>query len=75
MRMMGRYECRSYWTGFITPDLIKVAYTFRKLLRQDFPGPLPIQLRHGDEISFGNGEVEDVERLGGGPLPVLCNLP
>ena len=57
---------------FITPNLIKVAYTFKKLLRSDCPGPGFIQLRNNDKIPFGTGP--DGERLGGGPSPALCNL-
>ena len=61
-----------YWTGLIISDFIKVTYTFRKLLRKDFPSPGLIKLKDGDKIQFGQGEVK--EKLGGGPLPVLCNL-
>ncbi|KIM76455.1 hypothetical protein PILCRDRAFT_826234 [Piloderma croceum F 1598] len=49
----------------------KIIYTFRKLLREDSLGPGCIQLRHGDAISFGSGQAEE---LGSGPSPVLCNL-
>jgi hypothetical protein len=43
-------------------------------LYPDFPGPGFIRLRDGDKIPFGKGKAEDVNRLGSGPSPVLCNL-
>ncbi|KAF8579952.1 hypothetical protein K439DRAFT_1415866 [Ramaria rubella] len=36
------------------------------------PGPGFIVLKDGDEINFGQGP--DGEKLGNGPLPLLCNL-
>jgi hypothetical protein len=59
---------------FILPDSDKVTYAFRKLVDEDIPGPGIIRLNHGDQISFSKGNADDVERLGTGPLPVLCNL-
>lgn len=56
------------------PDSDKVTYAFRKLLDEDISGLGIIRLNHGDQISFGKGNADDVERLGTGPLPVLCNL-
>jgi hypothetical protein len=63
-----------YWTGFVIPDFVKVTYTFRKLLRKDSPGPGLVKLKDGDKIQFGQGKAEDIEKLGEGPLPTLCNL-
>jgi hypothetical protein len=40
----------------------------------DSPAPGYIQLKDGDTIQFGNGKAEDIKKLGGGPLPALCNL-
>jgi hypothetical protein len=54
------------------PNLVQVTYTFRKLLRSNYPGPGHIRLRDGDEVPFGKGK--DVGHLGGEPLPALCNL-
>ena len=74
MRTMARYEYMLYWTCFVIPDFVKVTYTFRKLLRKDSPGPGLVKLKDGDKIRFGQGNAKDIEKLGGGPLPVLCNL-
>jgi hypothetical protein len=57
--------------SLVLTDIVQVIYTFRKLFREDSPGPGFIQLRHGDAISFGS---EEAEKLGSGPSPVLCNL-
>jgi hypothetical protein len=54
------------------PNLVQVTYTFRKLLRSNYPGPGHIRLRDGDGVPFGKGK--DVGHLGGEPLPALCNL-
>jgi hypothetical protein len=43
-------------------------------LRKDSPGPGLVKLKDGDKIQFGQGKAEDIEKLGGGPLPTLCNL-
>jgi hypothetical protein len=74
MRIKARYEYMSYWGGFVIPDFVKVTYTFRKLLRRDSPGPGLVKLKDGDKIQFGHGEAKDIEKLGEGPLPALCNL-
>ena len=75
MKIEERYEYMLYWTAFVIPDsFVKVTYTFRKLLRKDSPGPGLIKLKDGDKIQFGQGEAKDIEKLGGGPLPALCNL-
>src|ERR1700733_10166783 len=74
MKNKARYEYMLYWTGFVIPDFVKVTYTFRKLLRKNSPGPGLVKLKDGDGIQFGQGKAEDIEKLGGGPLPTLCNL-
>jgi hypothetical protein len=74
MKIEARYKYMLYWTGFVIPDFVKVTYTFRKLLRKDSPGPGLIKLKDGEKIRFGQGEAKDIEKLGGGPLPALCNL-
>ncbi|KAF8573769.1 hypothetical protein K439DRAFT_1421143 [Ramaria rubella] len=52
----------------------KVKYVHRLISRTVIkdPGPGFILLKDGDEIHFGQGP--DGEKLGNGPLPLLCNL-
>ncbi|KAF8576101.1 hypothetical protein K439DRAFT_1664763 [Ramaria rubella] len=52
----------------------KVKYVHRRVSRTvpKDPGPGFILLKDGDEIKFGQGC--DGEKLGNGPLPLLCNL-
>ena len=52
--------------------LFKVKYIFRNVPYCTGFGLGLIHLRDGDEIQFGVGP--DGERLGRGPLPLLCNL-
>jgi len=62
------------WAIQADEDHGKATYTFRKLLRKDSPGPGVVKFKDRDEIRFGQGNAKDIEKLGGGPLPVLCNL-
>ena len=71
---MTRYEYMPHLGGFIIPDLVKVTYTFKMISGNDSPAPGYIQLKDGDEIRFGSGKAEDINKLGGGPLPAHCNL-
>ncbi|KAK2459975.1 hypothetical protein APHAL10511_007981 [Amanita phalloides] len=50
----------------------RVKYIYRRVPFSSVPGPKPVQLKDGNEIIFGAGP--DGTRLGGGPLPRLCNL-
>ncbi|KAF8577721.1 hypothetical protein K439DRAFT_1621885 [Ramaria rubella] len=52
----------------------KVKYVHRLIGRTAIkdPGPGFIVLKDGDEINFGQGP--DGEKLGNGPVPLLCNL-
>ena len=52
----------------------KVKYIFRSFPSILNLGPGPGLIRHcdGDEIQFGGGD--DADKLGRGPLPLLCNL-
>jgi hypothetical protein len=52
--------------------LFKVKYIYRNVPSNPSVGPGFIRLTDGQEIEFGNGP--DGERLGKGPLPLLCNL-
>ena len=47
-------------------------YIFWRVPHEPDEGPAGINLRDGDEIHFGGGTQG--ERLGGGPLPLLCNV-
>jgi hypothetical protein len=51
---------------------IKVKYIYRRVPYSPDAGPAGINLRDGDEIRFGGGVKG--ERLGRGPLPLLCNV-
>jgi len=62
------------WTIQANKDHDKVTYTFKMLSGDDSPAPGYIQLKHGEEIRFASGKAEDINKLGGGPLPALCNL-
>jgi len=53
-------------------DARMVKYIYRRVPHTTARGPVSIRLRDGDEIKFGGGP--DGERLGRGPLPLLCNL-
>jgi hypothetical protein len=53
-------------------SIFKVKHIFRNIHYDPDLGPGLICLRDGDEIKFGVGP--DGERLGRGPLPLLCNL-
>jgi hypothetical protein len=49
-----------------------VKYIYRRVPYSSNIGPVWIDLRDGDEIHFGHGTKG--KRLGGGPLPLLCNV-
>lgn len=49
-----------------------VKYIYRRVPYCSDVGPVGIDLRDGDEIQFGGGTKG--ERLGRGPLPLLCNI-
>jgi hypothetical protein len=49
-----------------------VKYIHRRVPYSSNVGPVGINLRDGDEICFGGGTKG--ERLGRGPLPLLCNV-
>lgn len=49
-----------------------VKYIYRRVPSSPSPGPGWITLKDGEEIEFGCGE--DGKKLGGGPLPLLCNI-
>ena len=51
---------------------MKVKYIFRTIPPNPNCSPRFIRLRDGDKIKFGRGP--EGERLGRGPLPLLCNL-
>jgi hypothetical protein len=70
----GKVRIYAELDWFVILDFVKVTYTFRKLLRKDSPGPDLINFKDGDKIQFGEGKEKDIEKLGGGPLPMLCNL-
>ena len=58
------------------PDVLikafQVKYIYRRVPYSPEAGPASINPRDGDEIHFGDGE--EAKKLGGGPLPLLCNV-
>jgi hypothetical protein len=70
----AREECQtirhaSSYTWCTLTRFIKVKYIYTRVPYSSDPGPAGIALRDGDEICGEQGE-----RLGGGPLPLLCDV-
>jgi hypothetical protein len=53
-------------------NTVRQKYIYRRIPAVDKIGPGINRLRVGDEIKFGTGR--DGSKLGGGSLPLLCNL-
>ena len=53
-------------------SLVQVKYIYRRVPYSSNTGPAGINLQDGDEICFGGGT--NGERLGRGPIPLLCNV-
>jgi hypothetical protein len=69
----GTVRIYSLMRADLTYLLRKVKYIYRKLSGDStIAGPIPIYLRDGEEIKFGQGP--ETKRLGPGPDPLLCNL-
>ena len=55
-----------------SPTLQATKYLFRRVPSAAAKIIL-IPLNDGEEIKFGRGSLDDRQKLGNGPLPVLCN--
>jgi hypothetical protein len=67
-----KYVPAATCTWYTLTRFIKVKYIYRRVPYSSKPGPAGNTLRDGDEIRFGGGVKG--ERLGSGPLPLLCNV-
>ena len=69
---MKQYKPETRRVLMLLIQILKVTYIYRRIPLSTTAGPGFIRLRDGDPIAFGQGP--EAERLGTGPLPLLCNL-